>query len=153
MRKLKVLKSNDELQNCLKLILAGLPVATGLPPTSAGSEASPAVKALPAIPQCDRPLLRMPYELQRAPKKPIEQRRWVMAIDLRKGIGCRFCMAARPHKAKSSNWHTYEKEQRGQNREVSLHPIIGQLSSGRNAGGKVSPAGLASPAGYGRSRC
>jgi hypothetical protein len=153
MKKLKVLKSNDELQNCLKLILAGLAVATGLPPTSVGSEASPAEKALPAIPHCDRPLLRMPTELQRAPKEPIEQRWWVMAIDLRKGIGCRFCMVARPHKAKSSNWHTYEKQQRGQNRDVSLHPIIAQLSPGRSVVGKVSPASLASPACYGRSRC
>ncbi len=73
MRKLKVLKRNEERRNCLKLILAGLAVATGLPRTSAGSEAPPAEKALPALPEGDSPLLRMQYELQRALKKPIEQ--------------------------------------------------------------------------------
>jgi len=36
-------------------------------------------------------LLRMQRELQKALKKPMEQRRWVMVIDLRKCIGCSAC--------------------------------------------------------------
>jgi molybdopterin-containing oxidoreductase family iron-sulfur binding subunit len=37
------------------------------------------------------PLMRMQEELRRAMQKPIEQRRWVMVIDLRKCIGCPAC--------------------------------------------------------------
>ncbi len=91
MRKLKVSKRNEERRNFLKLMLAGVAVATGIPRTSAGSEAPPAEKPLPALPDGDSPLLRMQRELQRALKKPIEQRRWVMVIDLRKCIGCSAC--------------------------------------------------------------
>ena len=36
-------------------------------------------------------LLRMQRELPKALKKPMEQRRWVMVIDLRKCIGCSAC--------------------------------------------------------------
>lgn len=39
-------------------------------------------------------LLRMQRELRRAMEKPIEQRRWVMVLDLRKCIGCSACTIA-----------------------------------------------------------
>jgi len=37
------------------------------------------------------PLIRMQEDLKRALKKPVEQRRWVMLLDLRKCVGCSAC--------------------------------------------------------------
>ena len=40
------------------------------------------------------PLIRMQADLARAMKKPLEQRRWVMVLDLRKCVGCSSCTVA-----------------------------------------------------------
>ena len=40
------------------------------------------------------PLIRMQEDLKRALKKPVEQRRWVMLLDLRKCVGCSACTIA-----------------------------------------------------------
>lgn len=45
----------------------------------------------PPLPASENVLLRMQGDLKRALKKPVEQRRWVMVIDLRKCIGCHAC--------------------------------------------------------------
>ena len=59
-------------------------------------EAAPPAAPLPSLPQGSPPnlLLRMQAEVRRALRKPVEQRRWVMAIDVRKCVGCSACTVA-----------------------------------------------------------
>ncbi|MDR5694189.1 MAG: 4Fe-4S dicluster domain-containing protein [Armatimonadota bacterium] len=42
----------------------------------------------------DNEVLRMQQDLERALRKPVEQRQWVMVIDTRKCIGCNACVVA-----------------------------------------------------------
>ncbi len=60
--------------------------ADGLPGSAPLASPSPA----PA----ENILIRMQDDLQRAMRKPLQQREWVMAIDLRKCIGCSACTIA-----------------------------------------------------------
>ena len=58
------------------------------------ASALPQPAASPAPAPIENQVLRMQGDLQRALAKPIEERTWVMAIDLRKCIGCSACTIA-----------------------------------------------------------
>jgi tetrathionate reductase subunit B len=57
---------------------------------------APQVPAEPpaAAPGDVAPLVRMQQDLQHALRKPADARRWAMAIDVRKCVGCRACVVA-----------------------------------------------------------
>jgi len=62
-------------------------------PDPAGPETRRRLSLLDQLPQRDDEdvLLRMQRELATAMAKPVEERRWVMVIDIRKCIGCHAC--------------------------------------------------------------
>ncbi len=78
------------------LLGAGIATAAAATLGPATTQAAPPTPALPAIPEGgpDNLLLRMQADLQRAMKKPVGDRRWVMAIDVQKCIGCSACTIA-----------------------------------------------------------
>ena len=55
------------------------------------SAASPLLAPLPPATASEGILLRMQREARRALEKPVEQRRWVMAVDTRRCVGCSAC--------------------------------------------------------------
>ena len=94
MRRPKIRKKGEERRNFLKTVLAGTVIGAALLADGKRSEAAPAEEPLSALPDGDSPLLRMQRELQRALKKPIAERNWVMVIDQRKCVGCNACRVA-----------------------------------------------------------
>ena len=68
---------------------AGRVLAAGAPAT--GDVPLAAVPTLPPPVTGEDVIVRMSEDLQRALKKPVEQRRWGMVIDLRRCVGCQSC--------------------------------------------------------------
>ncbi len=82
----------DLLAKIASTVFAGL-VARAIVGEPAPAEAAtlPELPPLPPAQPDEDPLIRMMRDLQRALQKPLEQRRWVMVIDLRKCVGCHAC--------------------------------------------------------------
>lgn len=83
-----------ERRRFLKTLVAGTAAATLLKHQVDAIAAAAPQKNLPELPEGDAVLLRMQRELRVALQRPIDRRRWVMVIDLRKCIGCHGCTVA-----------------------------------------------------------
>lgn len=97
-------RTNRQRRESLKAIGAAILASMALPLVSKGAEASPSEKGVkipdPELPELpppsdhEDPIITMMRDLQRALKKPIEQRKWIMVIDTRKCVGCHACTIA-----------------------------------------------------------
>lgn len=77
----------------LGALASGVAVTTRSPAPAAAAPPSTPLPTLPAGGP-ENLLLRMQADVRRAIGKPVEQRRWVMGIDVRKCVGCSACTVA-----------------------------------------------------------
>lgn len=81
----EMLGRREALEKMMGTLLAGLAVS----PTPGKGETSETT--LPPLQPREDVIVRMMRDLHRALRKPPQERRWVMVIDLRKCIGCHAC--------------------------------------------------------------